>query len=91
VVALIVAACIGIDPEYWWAYLLIVGAIEGLIGWAYYEFTRATKNLDSWKRKEFKDFEYLGTNMSKGHNLSFWLISLSLSLLVLFLCLIIGR
>jgi len=48
------------------------------------------ENLDSWKRKEFKDFEYLGTNMSKGHNLSFWLISLSLGLLVFFLCLIIG-
>lgn len=36
-------------------------------------------NLDKWKRKEFKDFKYLGTNLSKKQNTWFFIISLLLA------------
>lgn len=36
-------------------------------------------NLDKWKRKEFKEFKYLGTNLSKKQNAWFFIISLLLA------------
>lgn len=37
------------------------------------------RNLDKWKRKEFKDFKYLGTNLSKKQNIWFFVIALLLT------------
>ena len=44
-------------------------------------------HLDSWKRKEFKDFKYLGTNMSEENGTLYWIISLVLGVLVFAVCL----
>lgn len=46
--------------------------------------------LNSWKRKEFKDFRYLGTNMSEGNGTLYWVISLVLGILVFVVCLSVG-
>lgn len=47
-------------------------------------------HLDSWKRKEFKDFQYLGTNMSKGKSYLYWIISIIMGILVFVLCGAVG-
>ena len=40
-------------------------------------------NLDLWKRKEFKEYKYLGWNMSQSGSVWFWLTALATSLIVL--------
>lgn len=40
-------------------------------------------NLDLWRRKEFKDFRYLGWHMSQSGSVWFWLTALATSLIVL--------
>ncbi len=47
-------------------------------------------NLDSWKRKEFKDFAYLPKKMPEEKADLYWSVSVLLGLLVLVFCLIIG-
>ena len=47
-------------------------------------------HLNIWKRKEFKDFEYLGTNMSKGKGLFYWIVSIILGIIVFLVCINAG-
>ena len=48
-------------------------------------------HLNSWKRKEFKDFKYLGTNMSKGKGSIYWIVSIILGIIVFAVCVNAGK
>lgn len=48
-------------------------------------------HLNSWKRKEFKDFKYLGTNMSKGKGSIYWIVSIILGIIVFVVCVNAGK
>lgn len=37
------------------------------------------QNISLWKRKEFKDFKYLGTNLSKGQTVAFYALAVAIS------------
>lgn len=56
---------------------------------AFVKWLRA--NLDSWKRKEFKDFDYLPDKMSEEKAAIYWSVSVLLGILVLVFCLVIGN
>ncbi len=56
------------------------------------EFVRwLRRHLDLWKRKEFKDFKYLGWKMSQFGSVLFWAAALLLSVLAFLCSLSIGK
>lgn len=48
-------------------------------------------SLDSWKRKEFKDFAYLPKKMSQEKAAIYWSVSILLGILVFVFCIAIGN